>query len=66
MGNAASFRPADIRSIMLLGPAGAGNTTLAEAMLHRCWQITRMGSGEAENTVSDFEKTAHLNAPSVP
>jgi len=58
MSNAPSFRPADIRNVVLLGHAGAGKTTLAEAILHRCGQITRMGSVDAENTVSDFEPEA--------
>jgi elongation factor G len=58
MPPASSYRPEDIRNIVLLGHGGAGKTTLAEAMLHRCGVITRMGSVEEANTTSDFEPEA--------
>ncbi|HVX86848.1 MAG TPA: elongation factor G [Phycisphaerae bacterium] len=58
MPAASSYRPGEIRNIVLLGHGGAGKTTLAEAMLHRCGVITRMGSVDDANTTSDFEPEA--------
>lgn len=55
---AASYRPEDLRNIVLLGHSGAGKTLLAEAMLHRTGVISRMGSVEDESTTSDFEPEA--------
>ncbi|HVV84935.1 MAG TPA: elongation factor G [Kofleriaceae bacterium] len=60
-----SFRPADIRNIALIGRAGSGKTTLAEAVLHRCGAITRMGSVDAATTTSDFEPEAKSHHHSI-
>ncbi len=60
-----SYRPEQIRNIVLLGHAGAGKTTLAEAIAHRCGVTTRMGSVEESNTISDFEPEARLHKHST-
>ena len=41
------------RAIALVGPAGAGKTSLAEALLFASGSITRQGSVDAGNTVGD-------------
>mgnify|MGYP001611790808 CR=1 FL=1 len=55
---ASSFRPEDLRNIVLLGHGGAGKTTLVEAMLLKTGAITRLGSVETESTTSDHEPEA--------
>ena len=44
-----------IRTVALVGAAGAGKTTLAEALLHRAGVIPRPGKVEDGSTVSDHE-----------
>jgi elongation factor G len=44
-----------IRNIALVGHSGAGKTALAEAMLYNSGAITRMGTTQDGNTVSDFD-----------
>ncbi|HEX2009806.1 MAG TPA: elongation factor G [Roseateles sp.] len=46
---------AAIRTLALVGPAGAGKTSLAEALLQRAGSIASAGSVERGNTVSDFD-----------
>ncbi len=46
---------AAIRTLALVGPAAAGKTTLAEALLHRAGAIGVPGSVERGSTVSDFD-----------
>ena len=45
-----------LRNCVLLSHSGAGKTTLAEAMLYEKGLITRMGTVESGNTVSDYEE----------
>lgn len=47
--------PDKIRNIALIAHQGTGKTTLTESMLHRMGEITRMGSVEEGNTVSDYK-----------
>ncbi|WHZ13064.1 MAG: elongation factor G-like protein [Burkholderiaceae bacterium] len=44
-----------LRTLALVGPAAAGKTTLAEALLHKTGAIGAMGSVERGSTVSDFD-----------
>ncbi len=44
-----------IRTLALVGPAAAGKTSLAEALLHRAGVIGTPGSLERGSTVSDFD-----------
>jgi elongation factor G len=50
-----TYDPDDIRNVLLAGHGGAGKTTLLEAMLFGTGAITRMGSVEDGNTVSDHD-----------
>ena len=51
----ASAATADIRTLALVGPQGAGKTSLAEALLARTGAIGAAGSLERGTTVSDFD-----------
>ena len=48
------YQTNEIKNIALLGSAGSGKTTLAEAMLYESGVIKRRGSVEAKNSVSDY------------
>jgi elongation factor G len=45
----------EIRTLALVGHAGSGKTTLAEALLHQAGAIAAPGSVQRGNTVSDFD-----------
>ena len=45
----------DIRTLALVGPASAGKTSLAEALLFKSGAITSVGSLERGTTVSDSD-----------
>ena len=55
MSSPLSAGTAAIRTLALVGPAAAGKTSLAEALLQRAGAIGAAGSLERGSTVSDFD-----------
>jgi elongation factor G len=55
VSNSNATGTADIRTLALVGPQGAGKTSLAEALLVRAGAIGAAGSLERGTTVSDFD-----------
>jgi elongation factor G len=54
-----------IKNIALIGAAKSGKTTLAETMLFEAGLITRRGTVEEKNTVSDYHEIEHERMSSV-
>ena len=50
------FTTDKIRNVALLGHGGCGKTSLVEAIAYLAGMKNRMGTVEAGNTISDFDK----------
>ena len=61
----ADFDTSHVKNIVLLGHAGAGKTSLAECMLFEAGLITRKGSVNERNTVSDYHELEKERGNSV-
>ncbi len=59
------YEPKDIRNIAIMGHAGSGKTTLAEAILFHTGAINRRGVVEEQNTQSDFNELEHERGCSI-
>ncbi len=59
------YNPNEIKNIALVGSAGSGKTTLAEAMMYEGGVIPRRGTVNAKNTASDYRPVEQEYGSSV-
>lgn len=55
----------NIRNVVLLGHSGCGKTTFAETILFESGAISRRGTVESKNTISDFTAIEHERGNSL-
>lgn len=60
-----TYNPNEIKNIALVGSAGSGKTTLAEAMMYEGGVIPRRGTVNAKNTSSDYRPVEQEYGSSV-
>lgn len=60
-----TYNPNEIKNIALVGSAGSGKTTLAEAMMFESGVIPRRGNVSAKNTASDYRPVEQEYGSSV-
>lgn len=61
----AEFDTSHVKSIVLLGHAGSGKTTLAECMLYEAGLTTRRGTIAERNTVGDYHELEQERGNSI-
>ena len=61
----AEFDDKHVKNVVLLGHAGSGKTTLAETMIVESGMITRRGSVNEQNKMSDYTDLEHERGNSI-